>query len=176
MHVNHRFFKYNFSRYFKVTSHAHWIVHLLPYWEFAIMSAVAFLKFVQWCQDDARIIRISMHRYLAVLYNYALISTFILHRKLVVEHGVHFYTTVSFYSVSHSLEYYIASVFRKPLRLDVIRIYHRACQYTILERCFDFPPSKFISDIHMHESFTHRILQILEPHNTCDHWMSIADR
>ena len=45
--------------------------------------------------------------YLNVLCNYALISTFIL-RKLAVERGVHFYTTVSFYSVSHTLEHFLS--------------------------------------------------------------------
>jgi len=55
--------------------------------------------------------------------------------------------TQSFYSVSHSLEHYIASIFQKPLRLDMIRIYHHACRYTTFERCFDLAPSKSMASI-----------------------------
>jgi len=46
--------------------------------------------------------QIGVSVYLAVLCNYALIRTFIFHRELTVERCVYFYTTVSFYSVSHS--------------------------------------------------------------------------
>jgi len=72
--------------------------------------------------------------YFAVLCNYALISlSFIVHRKLAVECDVYFYITVSFYSVSHSLNFshfhYIVSVFQKPW-LYVIRVDHCTGQNT----------------------------------------------
>ena len=60
---------------------------------------------------------------------------FIIRRKLTIEtHGIH--TTVSFYSVSHSLGHYIVSVFQKLPRLDV-----RTCQI-ILDRGIDLLPDK----------------------------------
>ena len=55
------------------------------------------------------------------------IGPFIACYKLTIECGVHLYTAVSFYSVSHSLKHYVASVFQKPSQLNVIRVYHRAC-------------------------------------------------
>jgi len=76
---------------------------------------------------------------------------------------------MSFYNVSHSLEHYIARVFQKPSRLDVIRVITAPVNIRFSNiRCFDFASSKFISGAHMHESSTHRILQTLEPRDTCD--------
>ena len=66
---------------------------------------------------------------------------FILRRELTIEHSVHFYTTVSFYSVSHTLEHYFFRIFQKSSRLDIIHIDHSACQYMAFVKCgFDLSP------------------------------------
>ena len=46
---------------------------------------------------------------------------FIVRRKLTVGHDIHFHTIMSFYTISHSLEHYIVSVFQKLPRLDIVR-------------------------------------------------------
>lgn len=54
----------------------------------------------------------------------ALRGTFVVCHELTVEHDVHFSTVVSFYDVSHSLEYYTADVLEKSSRFDVVCVYH----------------------------------------------------
>jgi len=46
---------------------------------------------------------ISVHRYILLFFVIMLLLAFILRREFAVKRGVHFYTTVSFYSVSHLL-------------------------------------------------------------------------
>ena len=47
------------------------------------------------------------------------------YRKLTVERGIYFYISVFFYSISHSLEHYIARVFQKLPRFDVVCVDYR---------------------------------------------------
>ena len=47
--------------------------------------------------------RKSVYRYISLFFVTMPLSARFLHRELTVERGVHFYTIVSFYSVSHSL-------------------------------------------------------------------------
>ena len=106
--------------------------------------AVAFLELFERRQrelDDMSLVplaQIDVSVYLVVLCYYALISTFILRRELTIERGVHFYTTVSFYtSRTHSSTISLASSNKTP-QLNVIKVYHCTCQYTVFKRGVDF--------------------------------------
>jgi len=105
------------------------------------------VTWVRWRAARRRFAQIGTSIYLTVFCVYALGGTFIVRDKLTVERGIHFHTIVFF---SHSLEYYIARVFQKLLRLDVVRIDYRINQN-------DFRTRRFLArrEIFSHHSRTH---------------------
>jgi len=100
-------------------------------------SAVAFLKFNHWCQDgfDNVSLILLAHIYCSKVqifgWRYFYWCVYRLLQNSPLNAVFTFTFAVSFYNVSHSLEHYIANVFQKPSPLDVIRVYHCVCQYTI---------------------------------------------
>ena len=108
--------------------------------------AVVFLKLFERCQrgfNDVPIVPLAqtVHRYISLFFCvYALIGMFefILYSSQTCCR-TRFSFLLSFYSVSHSLEHYIASVFQN--RRDVIRVDHRTDQ-----KWFSNAASIFCSD------------------------------
>ena len=95
------------------------------------------------------------------------VRAFITRYELTIKNSIYFYRTVIIYRNS---VYFISCItlctisltfilFEELARLDMFRVYHRACQNT----AFDDAPTESVSDTHMHESSTHRFLQTLEP-------------